>query len=80
MVFSRIPLAVHDSPVTEEDGTEKIWVSVVERRLKVLAPKPAISLRLRLRVLMRDRPMNYRTWLRDPCLRMRLPTMYPYLL
>ena len=33
-------------------GTEKIWVSVVESRLKVLAPNPAISLCLRLRVLM----------------------------
>jgi hypothetical protein len=54
MVLSRIHSPYRCTPQwLRKTGTEKIWVRVVERRLKVLAPNPAISLRLRLRVLMR---------------------------
>src|SRR5580704_9651527 len=48
MVFSRIHSPYRCTPQwLRKTGTEKIWVSVVESRLKVLAPNPAISLRLR---------------------------------
>src|SRR3984957_14355223 len=56
-------------------GTEKIWVRVVVSRLKLLAPNPASSLRLRPCGLMGRSALSNGTWV---LLRVWLSTMYPF--
>src|SRR3984957_10603767 len=56
-------------------GTEKIWVRVVVSRLKLLAPNPASSLRLRPCGLMERPALSNGTWV---LLRAWLSTMYHF--